>query len=42
MGHINPEVKQAMLASLDVTFEHVKNLQDNVNKTVDEMNLPPA
>ena len=42
MGHINPEVKQAMLASLDTTSEYVQYLQDRVNKTVDDMNLPPV
>lgn len=42
MGHINPEVKQAMLLSLDTTSEYVQYLQDRVDRTVDDMNLPPA
>mgnify|MGYP006923302727 CR=1 FL=1 len=42
MGHINPEVKQAMLLSLDTTSEYVQYLQDRVDRTVNDMNLPPA
>ena len=42
MGHINPEVKQAIIASLDTTSEYIQQLQDRVGRTVDDMNLAPV